>query len=128
MRNSTLIHAHADILSAENIEIDGKDYTEYSFADGSKIRILIPEQIEQTEDCSLDPDDDIEDQYSDNPDREAVPGFNCFKCGNEGMPLVDGIFSAVQTPYAALPAHIEECLGLEPIESEEGNVTTIRYR
>ncbi len=120
-------HVHAQLISAQFIELNGEEYAEYTFDDGSKVRILVPEGIEEVN-CALDPDDGLEDQYADNPDMEDVPGFSCYKCGSEQIPLIDGISGAVQAPFAALPQHIEECLGLEPIEIEEGTVTTIRYQ
>jgi len=127
LRNCTLIHhVHTQLISAKFIEINDENYAEYTFDDGSKVRIIIPEEIEEV-DYTDDPDTGVT-HYTTNPDIEDFFGFNCRKCGDEGIPLIGDIFGAVAPdPFVALPQHIEECLGLEPIETEEGNVTTIRY-
>ena len=116
-------HVHTQLISANFIELNDEEYVEYSFDDGAKVRILIPEGIEEVN-CAIDPNDSIE---IDDPNDEEIPGFTCYKCGAEQIPLIDGISGAVPSPFAALPQHIEECLGLEPIETEESSVTTIQY-
>ncbi len=122
---------HTQIISVQIVidQKDGETYAEYACDDGSIIRILIPIAFfEIVENCEPDPEDDPEDHDDDTLDREAIPGFTCLRCGTGPMPFIDGISGAVPTPFATLPNHIEECLELEPIETQEGIMTTIRYQ
>lgn len=121
MRNSTL-KLNFNVTESTRI-------LEYTIDEGDAhtvISIELPEEIKIEDGVEHDCDDDNGHdcpiiELTETPQQLHDPVYTCKKCG-EGPSLL--CFHGEPT---FLMNHIEQCLGLEPIESQENDVISVRY-